>query len=519
MKKFKIYGFSNDKPVVITNTLEALSPASSFDETLVIQENKKASLTFNIYKKVSVSLNENFENPFLPILYERAKIRYEDMETNDIIDFVITNINYTISKENVKYTIKAEDYASQVFSKRGQNMTIDKTGNIEEITDEILLLSGMETNTDKDDLKSWKISLKLSDFTSPIDRTKIKKATLILSNTNMYNALIETALLFNANIDFDYKRREIKFANKSIEKFNGFRLRPDVNLSAISVSNNVTNFTTAMHITGGEMENIDTGIKYTLYPIPDMPKEVMYFFSDCVDNNFGITYDANGNIISTNEKYFSTYDSEHTYISKLSAIEQHISSQDNAAERKEIIKEYLQLCDLFPHLENTLYDIYYFYSIGAISEKKLNKFYNVLNNEIRRRNIEITLHSNRYYNSYIEYANSENEIQNYIEFLTAEELYKQKLLDSGKTASDEEVIRSEHNINSYTRMITDIVTSQKFISAVLNIYGNDGKASGFDKILDSYTNSETGSIAKYKKQYDDAVARIADIDKLLKDLN
>ena len=38
MKKFKIYGFNNNKPIVITNTLEALSPASTFEETLTVQE-------------------------------------------------------------------------------------------------------------------------------------------------------------------------------------------------------------------------------------------------------------------------------------------------------------------------------------------------------------------------------------------------------------------------------------------------------------------------------------------------
>ena len=428
----------------------------------------------------------------MSILYQHAKIRYEDMETNSVIDFVITSMNYTVTKENVKYTIKAEDYASQIFAKRGQNMELDITGNIEEITDEILRLSALEQNTN-----DWKIELKLTDFMSPIDETRPKKATLVLSNTNMYNALIEAALLFNANIDFDYKYKTIKFTSKVIEKFNGFRLRPDVNLSSITVGDNITNFTTAMHIVGGEIEN-DSGVKQTLYPLPDMPLAVKNYFAACVDNEF------------KDESYFKTYDKNNTYISKYNIItsDEYMTKSDRENSTKlQEVKEYLQLCDLFPHLENTLYDIYYFYSIGAISEKKYNEFNNTLNNDIRKKNMAIKIHSERYYSSYVNFSVLKTEIQNQIEFLTAEETHKQKLLNENKDTAD-----SQKKIDDYKKKINDLITGTDFINAVLNIYGNKdttntGYTTGFDKLIADYTTE----ITNYKNQYSSNKTRISEL--------
>ena len=81
MKKFKIYGFRNNAPVTITDSVEALSPVSTFEEKLIRQENNRGTLSFSIYKNAVLDDKEIIENPFLPLLYQYAKLRYEDLVT------------------------------------------------------------------------------------------------------------------------------------------------------------------------------------------------------------------------------------------------------------------------------------------------------------------------------------------------------------------------------------------------------------------------------------------------------
>ena len=182
------------------------------------------------------------------------------------------------------------------------------------------------------------------------------------------------------------------------------------------------------------------------------------------------------------------------------------SDRENSTKLQEV-KEYLQLCDLFPHLENTLYDIYYFYSIGAISEKKYNEFNNTLNNDIRKKNMAIKIHSERYYSSYVNFSVLKTEIQNQIEFLTAEETHKQKLLNENKDTAD-----SQKKIDDYKKKINDLITGTDFINAVLNIYGNKdttntGYTTGFDKLIADYTTE----ITNYKNQYSSNKTRISEL--------
>ena len=78
MKKFIIYGFTGNNPVVITNS-ENLSFASTFDETMSIQRNMKSSLSFKITDK----LESGETNPFLGLVYPTAKIRLKVWQNID----------------------------------------------------------------------------------------------------------------------------------------------------------------------------------------------------------------------------------------------------------------------------------------------------------------------------------------------------------------------------------------------------------------------------------------------------
>lgn len=142
MKKFLIYGFINDNPVLITNS-QNLSFASTFDETMSLQRNMKSSLSFKITDK----LESGETNPFLGLVYPNAHIRLKVWENVDndpkyhTYDYIITNISSEFYKEVLVYNISAEDFASTVYSKEGQGMSIDSTGTLRELTEEILFKS------------------------------------------------------------------------------------------------------------------------------------------------------------------------------------------------------------------------------------------------------------------------------------------------------------------------------------------------------------------------------------------
>ena len=72
MKKFKLYGFLNNNPILITNS-DSISPASTFDETLVSKRNSQYSLSFKIADK----LPNGDSNLFLDLLSPKNKVRLE----------------------------------------------------------------------------------------------------------------------------------------------------------------------------------------------------------------------------------------------------------------------------------------------------------------------------------------------------------------------------------------------------------------------------------------------------------
>ena len=132
MKKFKIYGFSiYDNPVLITNS-ENLSFASTFDEQLKLQRYMKSDFTF----KISDTLNIGSSNPFFDLIYIGGKIRLE--LPNQILDFVISNVASEFYKDMIVYSVSCQDYASYVYSKQGQGLSIEYTGDLSQLIREVL---------------------------------------------------------------------------------------------------------------------------------------------------------------------------------------------------------------------------------------------------------------------------------------------------------------------------------------------------------------------------------------------
>lgn len=105
------------------------------------------------------------------------------------------------------------------------------------------------------------------------------RVSIDLSGTNPYNALVEVAKLFNAQILIDYNTtpRMISFKNKENFSYHGVKLHPEVNLSAFSYSEKADNLYSVMHVTGGEDAY---GNYITMLPeLPSIVSEFLIMFS------------------------------------------------------------------------------------------------------------------------------------------------------------------------------------------------------------------------------------------------
>ena len=82
------------------------------------------------------------------------------------------------------------------------------------------------------------------------------KCSLDLSGSTCYNALVEIANLFNAIIRVSYNENKpggtIHFINKDRIQFKGYRLLPTVNLNALTLNKDSSNFSSLMYVTGGQ---------------------------------------------------------------------------------------------------------------------------------------------------------------------------------------------------------------------------------------------------------------------------
>lgn len=257
---------------------EQSSYFSIYDENLQIKENSQYSFTFSVAKFLNGELN-----PIFYLLVENRRLRLQTFYQK--IDFIITSITPQITNQNIIYQVTCQDVFSYDLSK--QNITItyqpEVPYDIRTLADNIVSLSKMETR--------WKVDASLeagyyADFpalqqvNAGTTRTPYKmKATIDISGSTPYNALVELAKKFNANITVEYSDDENKpgtiyFHNKLLDSFQGYMLRPDVNMSAFSVSRKTDNFCSVMHVSGGE--DADGNI---VSMVPTIPNDVQTYFT------------------------------------------------------------------------------------------------------------------------------------------------------------------------------------------------------------------------------------------------
>lgn len=256
---------------------EQSSYFSIYDENLQIKENAQYSFSFSVAKFVNGELN-----PIFYLLTENRRLRLQTYYQK--IDFIITSITPQITNQNIIYQITCQDVFSYDLSKQNMSITYEPEipADIRTLGDAIIEISKLGDR--------WRVDSTLesgyyADFpalqqvNSGTTRTPIKmKATLSISGSTPYNALVELAKKFNANISVEYSDDETKpsiiyFNNTLLEEFQGYMLRPDVNMSAFSVARKTDSFCSIMHVSGGE--DVDGNI---VSMCPVIPSDVQKYF-------------------------------------------------------------------------------------------------------------------------------------------------------------------------------------------------------------------------------------------------
>ena len=617
MKKFKIVGFLESEEVLITNS-EFISSASTFEESLTLNENMKSNLSFKILDKLS----NGEDNFFIKLIFPGAKIRLylDDDFDNHIFDFIIKSISNEFYQDLISYSVEAEDFASTIYSKEGQGLSLGVdgyfTGTLKEICYEILYSSrknlGYE-NLNKNyltflkysnhsnisfasDLSSsvsinatnpveayitfprdrslevydytlfinilevptngfsikitqldangsfieekeypnvynksllsldftprsamsyfkitfyssgfgfisavdWKLKLKELQFQNLIDGnlklspyfieenfkgelgdiSYYKKVTLSLSNSNLYNGLVELAKLFDADLSFDYENEYVNFINKNKEyQFKGFKLSPFFNLNNLSRTEDYSEFLSALNISGNDSV-------YSIFP--SIPSEFKQYFSDCINNNF------------LNETYFNDYNTM-KYIDIAEYVKNnYISDSDDYSARSQLIDNFAIAADKVPNLENRIYSLDYFYKTNKLSAVKYETFNSIINNDLRKLNIKLRIYSDQYLTMSSALLTKESEIDFLCKNITVEliniesiqeQLNKVELYSSNWVTFTNELSASAFQIDLYHE---ELMKAYNIVFDILTLepqYLEHIYSEGVFKLTeDSYTN-------------------------------
>lgn len=252
---------------------------STYDENLSVKENAQYSLTFSIAK-----YNGKEINPFFYLIVENRRLRLQTNEQK--IDFIITAITPNVTASNTIYNVTCQDVFSYDLSKQSIQISYSNKDsgpeNIRTIAYNILKQAKLETKWTLDpslETGSYATFPSLQYISNSINTgTDRMTITVDFSQTTPFSALTELCEKFDAMMDIEYSDDDktygmISFVNKSTIEFKGYNLRPETNLSALSLTRKSDNFCSLMHVSGGE--DADGGLVSIL---PDMPTDVQNYF-------------------------------------------------------------------------------------------------------------------------------------------------------------------------------------------------------------------------------------------------
>lgn len=343
-------------------------------------------------------------------------------------------------------------------------------------------------------LVDWKTKRNITDFTALIntslkiaptfneenfkgalgDYSYYKKATLSLDNTNLYNALIELANLFDAEIVPSYTANTVNFINNSTNTtYKGYTLSPDFNLMSL-------NRTESTEEHGSVLQVISNDNVYSI--LPPTPAEWKQYFYDCIKNDF-------------RSPWFETY-STNGYQTAATQVKTYIAPTEDIAARSKIIDDFAIAADKVPNFDNTLYSLDYYLNIGAITQLQYDTFKSLVNNDLRKQNIRLKILGEMYQNAVSQLSAKETEIDFVSRNLVVENLLLNDLIMelAGLNTNSEDWIPIKNRYDACQDQIYDY--TQQLMLAMNILYDIDLVPTGIEvdeqtgrRILatDSYT--------------------------------
>lgn len=228
------------------------------------------------------------------------------------------------------------------------------------------------------------------------------KMTFSIENSNLYNALVSLAELFDAQVKFDYLDNAFFFVKNQSEDYKGYRLHPEVNLSSISRPETSGDFATVLHLEGGS--DID-GV------VPSLPREWRMYLSECVSNNFI-------------GEWFNKYNIETNYTQLVPVVNRYINEKDSKEEREAEIEKFAAHMDKIPTFESTIYDFSYFNKVGMLDDDSFIFLNDLLRNDIRKMNIALNINSYNYYTLYSEFVTQLQALAFYVSSINVERTFQ-----------------------------------------------------------------------------------------------
>lgn len=305
-----------------------------------------------------------------------------------------------------------------------------------------------------------------NDFITFVDDTDrvYTRATLIIDGSNFYNSLIELCNLFNAEIIFDYTKKEITFINAEKTDYHGVRLSPNTNIKTFSRNETSSELYTIIDVYGGEVED------KTITLIPQMPLPFKQYFWNCIENNFN------------DEDYFAVFDEKHNYKTILENYIKPKMKDDEYFIQQQELTQYANILNSVPNFENRIYDITYFYNIGKVTKNNYELFNDIINNDLRKINIKITLYSEQYYILKSTLVSLKNEIN----FLSQNIVTEQKWKNDLNTNLDKYLLENnnvDNNLTWKTRetIATSLKTLEKYNTQLDTIFGINDELTHLNK--------------------------------------
>lgn len=335
------------------------SPYSTFDESINFGENSQATLKFSVAayindfvfnKETRIGNTEKVLNPFLSLLECGRVIRF-DMDNYYKIDFVITKRTPRKIGQNIIFDIECIDYYRFFMSKRGVGLTypFDEDDIEQVVPQDIRFLADKILSAQESE---WRVSpfLVANDFKEE-STTLTKKVTFEISGSNQYNALLELAAKFNAELIVDYRFKTISFKDKNKKVFNGY-YRTDVNVSNFGYNEDFSNSNNLLFVSGGTDEY---DIAVTIPGLmPDNWRN--YFRSNSPDWNKIKNWDGK--------------DKDVTIFKDIIAKDKRDKTNFFTEDEDE---DYAKLIDAMPHMQNFVYDFISVLNRGLINQETYNE--------------------------------------------------------------------------------------------------------------------------------------------------